>query len=478
MPVHIPILRAGEAYESLETAAVTDPRSGQVLAEVSLANAGLIRRDLRRIGEAGAGLRQFSCEQLLSICREAGELFLHGELAVGDGSAKQSPQGYVQVLSATSGLPHVLCRKNMAKIHTSLTQMDAILRGLTRGLDLGVIDDGVGEAAGVPVSLITTTEAVGVILPSNSPGVNSIWLPAVALKMPVVLKPGRDEPWTPLRIIAALVAAGYPAEAIGFYPADHDGADAVASECGRSILFGDDTTMARYANNPNVQIHGTGRSKVVIGEDMIDAWPQLMDVLVSSVLDNGGRSCINASCIIAPRHGDEIAEALAARLGAVRPRKADDDEACLSAFTNDKFAQFIDGAIERGLSQEPGAEDVTARHRDGPRKVMFEGLTYLLPTIVRCGSFDHGLANTEFMFPYASVVQMSSAEALARMGPTLVATVITEDAELADRFVRCSSIDRLNLGPTPTSRVDWDQPHEGNLFEFLYRRRAISKVAV
>ena len=36
-------------------------------------------------------------------------------------------------------------------------------------------------------------------------------------------------------------------------------------------------------------------------------------------------------------------------------------------------------------------------------------------------------------------------------------------------------IERLNLGPLPTSHVQWDQPHEGNLFEFLYRRRAIQR---
>jgi len=34
-------------------------------------------------------------------------------------------------------------------------------------------------------------------------------------------------------------------------------------------------------------------------------------------------------------------------------------------------------------------------------------------------------------------------------------------------------IERLNIGPYPTNRVQWEQPHEGNLFEFLYRRRAL-----
>ena len=33
-------------------------------------------------------------------------------------------------------------------------------------------------------------------------------------------------------------------------------------------------------------------------------------------------------------------------------------------------------------------------------------------------------------------------------------------------------IDRLNLGPVPTTQLNWLQPHEGNLIEFLFRARA------
>ena len=46
-----------------------------------------------------------------------------------------------------------------------------------------------------------------------------------------------------------------------------------------------------------------------------------------------------------------------------------------------------------------------------------------------------------------------------------------------DQLIASPWIERLNLGPLPTSRVQWDQPHEGNLFEFLYRRRAIQRAA-
>ena len=39
--------------------------------------------------------------------------------------------------------------------------------------------------------------------------------------------------------------------------------------------------------------------------------------------------------------------------------------------------------------------------------------------------------------------------------------------------MRARNIDRLNLGLFPTGRISWDQPHEGNLFEHLYRQRAL-----
>ena len=62
------------------------------------------------------------------------------------------------------------------------------------------------------------------ILPSNSPGVHSLWIPSIALKVPVILKPGSQEPWTPTRVLQALIAAGCPREAVGLYPTNHSGA--------------------------------------------------------------------------------------------------------------------------------------------------------------------------------------------------------------------------------------------------------------
>ena len=469
---HLPVLRLGRSYESLDQIEVKDHRTGEIKARVSSVNAGVVRKDLRQLATARAALKRFSCEDLIELCAEAGELFLNGTLPLGDKGHRQSPADYVVTLSATSGLPHVMARRNMQKIHHALTQMRTVLNGLTRGLDLAILDQGHGTVAGSPCSFYPTTQALGLIMPSNSPAVNSLWLPAIALKTPVVIKPGREEPWTPYRLIQAFIAADLPAEAFGFYPTDHEGAGVILSQCGRALIFGDKNTTQPYANNSAIQIHGPGFSKIIIGDDEIENWRNYVDLMVASISDNGGRSCINTSTVVVPKYAAEIAAALAQALGPIQPTRPEDPNARLSGFANPKMADSIDAAIEADL-QTPGASDVTARYRQGPRKIVFEGGTYLRPTIVLCDSFAHPLANREFLCPYASVVQVPPADMLQQIGPSLVVSAITRDPKFRAELLESSLIERLNLGPIPTTKISWDQPHEGNMFEFLYRRRSL-----
>lgn len=472
---HIPALRRGKSYESLDKIEVKDHSTGAPMVYISQVNAGIIRKDLARIAESRAALKKCTVAQLIEISAKAGELFLKGTLPLGDKGHAQSAQEYLETLSATSGLPHVMVRRNMAKIHHALTNMRAVLNGLTRGLDLTILDRGYGEQSGTPVSYYPVAQALGLVMPSNSPAVNSLWLPAIPLKMPVIIKPGRDEPWTPLRLIQAFIAAGCPAEAFGFYPTDHEGAGEILKSCGRALIFGDKSTTERYANNPAIQIHGPGYSKILIGADEIERWPEFLDVMVASIADNGGRSCINASAVVVPKYGAEIAEALAQRLGPVAPLPAADENARLSGFANSKMADSIDATIEQDLKTS-GAIDVTAKHRNGPRKTQFEGGVYLRPTIVRCDSFAHPLANREFLFPYASVVEVPQAEMLRQIGPSLVVTAITKDQVFTEQLLESPLIERLNLGPISTMKISWDQPHEGNMFEFLYKRRSFERI--
>ena len=470
--LHIPLLRNGTPYQSLDVVRIPHCRTGEPFVEVSQANSGLIRRDLREQEAARESLACFSSAELLKICGRAAQHFLNDSLPLSEQS--QSPEDYVRQVSATTGLPHVLARKNMQKIAGVLAQMENVLRGLTRNLDFKILDAGFGEAEGQMLSFFPCTHSLGVILPSNSPGVHSLWTPAVALKTPLVLKPGSAEPWTPFRIAQALMRAGCPREAFNFYPADHAGAGEILRSCGRSMLFGDVSSTRPWQGDPRIEIHGPGYSKVVIGQDCIDEWQKYLDLMIASILENSGRSCINASSIWVPAHAAEIADTLAEKLAQVRPLDAEDERAELASFPNSRVAARISEMIDRDLN-EPGARDITALYRGSERLVRQQGASYLLPTIILCDTADHPLANREFLFPFASVVEVREEEIPQKLGPTLVVTAITSDRKLISRLLASPAIGRLNLGTIPTNQVSWDQPHEGNLFEHLYSRRAFQQ---
>jgi hypothetical protein len=466
--LHIPLLRQGNPYKSLDVARVPHHRTREIFVEVSQANAGLIRRDLGHQEAARAILSKFSTSDLVSVCSRAADHFINDSLPIGDDV--QTPEDYVRQVSATTGLPHVLARRNMSKIQSMLANMESVLNGLTRNVGWDILDRGFGTFEGRALSFFPRTQSLGAVLPNNSPGVHSLWIPAFALRVPLVLKPGSAEPWTPYRITQSLIKAGAPREAFSFYPSDHGGAGEILRSCGRSLLFGDSSTTNPWANDPRVEIHGPGYSKVIIGEDCVDDWEQYLSVMVASIADNGGRSCVNASAVWAPSHVEEIAEALASRLAGIVPRAADDEHAQLAPFVDPQVATRINAIIDQGLN-ESAARDVTASQRQSERLVNWDNCSYLLPTIILCEA-EHPLATKEFLFPFASVVKVDQDEISKVLGPSLVVTAITKDPELIQTLVASPHIDRLNVGALPTNQVSWDQPHEGNLFEHLYGRRA------
>jgi acyl-CoA reductase-like NAD-dependent aldehyde dehydrogenase len=473
--LHVPLLRRGRPYQSLDVAFAPHHATGRPFAEISQANAGLIRRDLLGQDAMRAALTARTTTELIDMCRRASDIFLNDTLPLG--ATDQRPDDYVEQLSATTGMPFVMVRRNMTRVASVMSHVGDILRGLTRGLEPGILDRGFGEVNGQAVSFYPRTRALGVVLPNNSPGVHGLWIPAIPLKMPLVLRPGSAEPWTPYRIIQALIKTGVPADAFAFYPSGHAGAGEIVRGTGRSMFFGDVTAIGSVAGDPKVELHGPGYSKLVFGADLAPRWTESLDVIAKSVADNGGRSCVNASGVWTPSHGRELAEALAERLAAVAPRAADDPEAAIAPFVNPKVAEHLSNQIDIGLA-EPGAEEVTAKYRKGPRLVRHDGSTFLLPTVIHCRSSSHPLANREFLFPYVAVVDVAPDEMVAMpacLGPTLVVTALTEDANLIDRLLDSDLVGRLNLGPIQTNTIVWDQPHEGNLFEHLYGRRAFQR---
>jgi len=467
-PIEIPVLRWGQPYKSLEEDSVAHFLTGEPVARVSQANPGLLARDLRHAQRARDVLLEIPIPELVERMKKAADLYLNATLPLGDG--EQSPEDFARQQSATTGLPEHMCAGNMKKNHFVLSNMDRILDCLTRGLPADVLSRGYGiEGRGVTVSYQAQTPLLGAVLPSNSPGVHTLWLPVIPMQIGLVLKPGPQEPWTPYRMAAAFFEAGIPRESLSIYPGGPTMGAEVLQRVDRAMIFGGTPTVERYRGNPRVQAHGPGFSKVLIGDDKVDDWEQYIDLIANSVYLNSGRGCINCSGVWASRHTKEIAAALAERLGSIEAKPPEDPEAALAAFTIPGMAKAVWQSIVPQL-HEPGVEHMTERF--GPRLIEKERCGYLLPTVIHCDSPDRALANTEYMFPYVTVVECPQEEMLGRIGPTLVASAITEDSTFEKSLIEATHIDRLNIGPIPTIQLDWLQPHEGNIVDFLFRARA------
>ena len=278
------------------------------------------------------------------------------------------------------------------------------------------------------------------MLPSNSPGVHTLWLPVIPLQVGLVLKPGPQEPWTPYRMAEAFFQAGIPREAISIYP----GRRRRRRRGARQLRPQPDLRRHRHRRSvsraiPGVQAHGPGFSKILIGDDQVDRWEQYLDVMVDSVFVNSGRGCINCSGIWASRHTREIADALAARLAAVRPLPPDHPDASLAAFTVPGVAEAISQAIDADL-QAPGVTDVTAEvSRRAARDQAGARATTCCRPSCTANRRTRPIAQKEYMFPFVTVVRVPRRRRCwTAIGPTLV----------------CSG-DHLQAGvPAPAARRD------------------------
>ena len=256
------------------------------------------------------------------------------------------------------------------------------------------------------------------------------------------------------------------------YPGQGDVGAAVLESCGRSLIFGGTATVDRYRGNPAVQAHGPGFSKIVIGDDQVDRWEQFLDVMVDSVFLNSGRGCINCSGIWASRHTREIADALAQRLAAIRPLPPDHPDASLAAFTVPGVADAIASEIDRDL-QAPGVTDVTADTSRG--SAADQGGQRRLPaadrrsTATRRRRRSRRRNTCSRSSPSCSVPRR---RCWTRSVRRWCAARSPCNPSFRRSLLDAVHIDRLNLGPVPTIQLNWLQPHEGNLIDFLFRARA------
>jgi hypothetical protein len=101
--IHLPVLRWGQPYTSMDVDPVVHFATGETIAHVSRANGGLIQRDLRKAQRARDVLREIPIDDLIERVGKAGELYMNGTLPMGDGT--QTPDEFARAQSASTGRP-------------------------------------------------------------------------------------------------------------------------------------------------------------------------------------------------------------------------------------------------------------------------------------------------------------------------------------------------------------------------------------
>ena len=81
--IHIPILRHGVPYKSLDVIRIPHHRTRETFAEMSQVNSGIIRRELRdeTQADARAALARIPFDALLEMCAQAADHFLERHAA-------------------------------------------------------------------------------------------------------------------------------------------------------------------------------------------------------------------------------------------------------------------------------------------------------------------------------------------------------------------------------------------------------------
>jgi hypothetical protein len=445
---HIPLVRAGATVRSAETALLRGV-DGTELADVDQAPplmATLTVAGLRKLPR----LVQAPTAELFAT---AGKIFAEDDV---DGL---DPERYCEYQALSAGVPVQVARRSLREIAEACARIGTRVlaerpRGATFVVPPGAIE-GVWYRKG---------DVLGVVAPGNNPGVHVQWILALALGYRLVIKPGTKDPFTPARLVGALLLAGLDPTQLSLLPGGHHTGDAVIEEADLSLVFGNDETAARYASERNVILRGPGRSKLLLNGPIDES---SLATICTSVGYDAGMRCTNASAVFTDGDPVEVADAIAERLAQLHAAPPLSPSAQLPVLPVE-VARTIRGYLDSHLA---GAVDVAADYRDEAIVEFGDGSAALRPAVLRCDRTDHPGAATELPFPCVWVLPWRTEDGLGPLGDTLALTILHEDHRLAEQALHEPRIRTVLMGPLPTFSSSATSPHDGYLGQELMEVR-------
>lgn len=402
-----------------------------------------------------------SIHSLLDIFRKAGKIFYEGKA---DGL---KPEEYVRCATLTSGMPISIVRRlTLGSFPQILSAMEHFLLLQSPG-GLAVFDTYLYQVGEILVGLVPRGRNAGFIMPGNHPLTHYMWLSALAMKIPLIVRPSYRDVFTPYRLVMSLLEAGLPEDALAFFPGAHELVDTITQATALTVVFGGQEIADRYAGDNHVKVYGPGRSKAVV---LANAdFNQAVDTVYHLIVDDCGRGCINCSAVIVEGNARELIDAVSALLKQIPLISPLEESAQLGAVTNTKEAESYNSLIDGHLSAD--AKDWSSV--DGGRIAKIGDVTLMLPTVIEVPSFTHPLFGIELPFPFAVFTSANSRqEMLVAAQNSLAVVVVGEDEHFSQELLLEPSIDKVFVSGALSTKLDPRAPHEGFILDFLFQKKA------
>lgn len=400
-------------------------------------------------------LRELPIRDLLDRIADAGRRFE----GIGPSGSLEPAEDYAERVTRATGLPIGWVTVANHWLGYALRHAAESLRAQSPTGDLAVYDDpAYRRETTVGLAFSPAIRSLGAVMPANDPTVYGWAALALAMKIPIVLRPSEREPFTAIRLARALLAAGVPESSVHVLPGPRSIGDAVLRDCDHGMLFGRESATAAHADDAAVETYGPGRSVAVVGRNPTD---RELASLARGVTRTGGRACFNLSRIVALPGCD--ADGLATSLGERVLTATDGPPTAMAtdvpAFVDvDRARRANDGANEAG-------DDATAVHRDGGKLATHADHARIAPTIVRSDSLV-----PELPFQFAGVTDVPTddpGEVVDSLEGAYLAVAVGAPAVEAE-LVRSPAISKVYAGRYPAA-VDLRETHETFLADFCYR---------
>jgi len=450
----LPLVSEGE--ETTARTAAVEGFDGPV-AEVARAPRIRVHDALSVARHAGfEALQSMPVAELLDRIATAGALFLGaGAPSRGSESPPTAFETYRRRVTEATGLPAGWVRTSAHWIAVGLRHAAEALRAQSPTGALGVFDDpAYAREETVGLAFSPRVRVLGASMPANDPTVYAWPALALAMKVPVVVRPSRRDPFTAIRLARSLLAAGVPDAAVHVLPGDRSVGRTLCREADHALAFGGEDAVAPFRGDRSVETYGPGESVAVLGRDPT---PREVDTLARGVVRSGGRACFNLTRIVATGDcdPDAVAEALADRLADADAGSLHADATTVPGFVDREIAVRIDDAIDA-----VDGRAVTASRR-ADRLVERAGVSRLLPTVLRTEDLV-----PEYPFPFVGVTRRDRAALPADLDGAYLAVAIGDD-DLERQLVRSPAFRKVYGGRYPAT-VDLRETHETYLAAVLY----------